>query len=259
MRAALVLVSLVLTLALPGCLGGGTSLQGPTTLGDQGRTIWQISDGLCGDGVFGSECALTQRLAVGAAPFVEIRGHGGTVLDHATLMGGTGVDITHFSTSTDDHGTLLRANVGSTTAGVGDVFVLDADGHTIDHVQMTWVAAATIVCGELRTNVTRDLTFPGLASGVTVEVVTPPMGTGGSTTLACRANDASGGALLSVDAIRWNVATGAVGTIDVHSDDLFGTTPALGATARIATTGTGHATIHAALGAATADVTVSFH
>lgn len=259
MRAALVSVALVLSLALPGCVGGGSSVQAPHTIGDQGHTDWHLYDGLCGQGLFGSECDLSARLAVGAAPLVQIRAHDATNLAGATLMGGTGITITHFSTSTDDHGTMLSANVGSDTAGVGDVFVLDAHGSTIDHVQMTWVAATTLFCGELRSSVTRDLGFPGLASGVTVEIVTPPMATGGSTTLACRATDASGNALLSVDAIRWNVADGAVGTIDVRSDDLFGTTPALGATVRVTTVGTGHATIHAALGSATGDVVVTFH
>ncbi len=246
---------------LPGCLGGGSSLTGPTTLGDQGHTVWQISDGLCGQGVFGGECDLNQHIAVGASPMVQIRQHNSaaTLLDHATLMGGaTSVTISGVSTTTDDHGTLIQAHVGSDVAGVADVIVLDASGHEIDRAHITFVAAATLLCGELRTAVTRDLNFPGLTSGP-ITVTMAAMTTSTATNLACRANDASGNALLTVNAIRWSIATGSVGTISVTSDDLFASSPAVGATARLVTAGTGSGTIHALLGTASTDIAVSFH
>lgn len=260
MRARLLALTLLLCLtALPGCLGGGSSLSGPTTIGDRGNTVWQISDGLCGNGLFGADCDLNQHLAVGAAPLVQARGHDGTDLAHATLMAGPNVTLTGFSTSTDDHGTLLQAHAGSEVAGTGDVIVLDAGGIEIDRVHLTWVNVDSLRCGELRSSVTRDLTFAGLTSGVVVDAAMTPDETSHSTTLACRADDAGGNALLTVDAIRWTLATGAVGSIEVHSDDLFGTTPAFGATARVVTTGAGSGTIHAVLGTATDDVSMTFH
>lgn len=260
MRSLLVsLALLALTLALPGCLGGGGSITGPTTTGDQGRTTWQINDGLCGGGLFGDDCDLNQHIAVGGAPLVQIRGRNGTDLTGATLTGSTGVNITGLQVSTDDHGALVQAHVAASAAGLIDVIVHDASGREIDRAHITFVTAATLRCGELRSSVTRDLNFPGLTTGVTVDVATPAGSSGGSTTLACRADDASGNALITVEAIRWTVASGAVGTIDVHSDDLLGSTPADGATARVTTVGTGHATIHAALGSIGADVAVTFH
>jgi len=90
-------------------------------------------------------------------------------------------------------------------------------------------------------------------------VTADPMTPSTTTTLACRVNDAAGNALLTVDTIRWNVAPGAIGDIAVHSDDLFGTSPAHGATADLVTIGVGSGTIHAALGTLTADIAVTFH
>jgi hypothetical protein len=258
MRSALLLVSLVLALALPGCLGGGSNLEGPTTIGDQGRTVWQISDGLCGDGLFGTECDLNRELVPGASPLVEVRGHGGNSLEGATLTVGPGLTLTGASSSTDDHGTLLRAHVGAETAGFGDLIVLDRSGHEIDRAHLTFFDPTRIVCGELATSVTRDLSFAGLVSNRTVEVTTAAGSTSTSTTLACRAEDSSGRAMLTVDAIRWTIADGAEGTISVHSDDLLGSAPAFGATARIVTVGAGHATVHATLGATAADIPVTF-
>jgi hypothetical protein len=220
--------------------------------------VWQISDGLCGQGLFGSECDLNQHIAVGASPHVQIRGHNGANLDHVTLTAGTGVTISGVSTTTDDHGTLVQAQIGSDTAGVADVIVMDASGHELDRVHLTFVTAARLTCGELRSAVTRDLTFPGLTSApVTVTMMAGTTST--STTLACRADDASGNALLTVDAIRWSIATGSVGMIEIRSDDLLGSTPAVGATSRIVTIGTGSGTVHAALGSASADLAVTFH
>jgi hypothetical protein len=259
MRSSFSLVVLVLAVALAGCLGGGGSIEGPTTIGDQGHTVWQISDGLCGDGIFGSECDLGQRIAVSASPTVQIRGRNGTSLEHATLVGGPNVTVTGSSTSTDDQGTLLSARVGSEVAGVGDVIVLDGAGAEIDRVHITFVAAASIVCGPLTTAVTRDYTFPGLVSSSTVDVTMMAGETSTSTTLACRATDASGNAMLTVNAIRWSLAAGSEGTIMVRSDDLLGSTPAVGATARVVTMGAGTGTVHVMLGTATADIAVTFH
>ncbi len=251
-------LAFVLALALPGCLGGGAALEGPRTVGDQGRTSWQIYDGLCGGGLFGSECDLGQHLATGGSPLVQVRGRNGTSLAGATLMG-VGATINGFGTSSDDHGTLLQAHVSSAVAGVADVVVLDAAGHEIDRAHLTFVSVARLTCGELRSSVTRDLTFAGLTSGVPVTITRDAMATGGTTTLACRADDASGNALLSVDAIRWGVAAGAVGSLEVRSDDLLGSVPAFGATARVVTVGEGSGTIHAMAGAVSADVAVTFH
>jgi len=258
MRAPLSLLVCSIALA-PGCLGGGGSLEGPTTLGDGGRTVWQISDGLCGGGLFGSDCDLSVHVATDAAPLVMVRGHGGTSLDHATLMGGTGVTITHFTTTSDDQGTLLEANVQSTSPGIADVIVLDASGHEVDRAHITFVTATAIVCGDV-THATHQFSFPGLTNGP-IAIVEMPADGGASvttTTLGCRVSDASGSPLLSVDAIGWTLAPGATGTVSITSDDAFGSTPAQGATARLVTSGTGSATVVASLGTISQSIPVSF-
>jgi hypothetical protein len=257
--------SCALAIALPGCFGGTGSVEGPTTLGDAHHTVWQIDDGLCGHGLFGSDCDLTQVVAIGATPRVVVRSHDGTSLARATLVGASGVAVTGFATSTDDHGvTTLSADVGLSAAGTADVIVRAMDGTEIDRAHVVFADAAALACGELSSHVVRDVGFSGLDSTATVDVVAIPMDGGmgeasGSTTLACRATDASGRAILTVRGIRWTVVAGAVGTIDVHSDDLFGSQPAFGATARVTTVGTGHATIHAEIGVASDDVDVTFH
>lgn len=253
------LAALVLVLTVSGCFGsGGNAISGPTTTGDQNHTTWQISDGLCGDGLFGSECDLNQHIATSASPVVQVRGRNGASIVGATITGAAGVSVTGFSSTTDDNGILLSAHVGMDAAGVADVIVLDGSGHEIDRAHITFVAPAAMVCGELRTSMTRDLNFPGLTGGP-ISVTMDAAATSSSTNVACRVNDASGNALLSVNSVRWSIATGSEGMIRVTSDDLLGSTPAVGATARLVTMGTGSGTLHAMVGTVSTDVAVTFH
>jgi hypothetical protein len=257
------LLSLALTLT-PGCLGGSNAIGGPTTTGDAGRTVWQISDGLCGAGLFGNDCDLNTRVVIGAAPLVIVRGRNGTSLVGATLVagmggGGTGVTITHFTTSSSDQGTELQANVQSVVAGSADVIVLDAGGHEIDRAHLTFATPSTLVCGNV-TGRPRDLTFTGLANGpvAITEMLSDGGGSTTTTILGCRVSDASGAALLSVDAIQWSIGSGATGTVTITSDDVLGTTPAHGATARLVTSGNGAATVIASIGTINQSTSVTF-
>ncbi|MFO0685823.1 MAG: hypothetical protein U0234_27440 [Sandaracinus sp.] len=259
MRSILRSLPFVLALGLlPGCFGGGSSLAPPRTIGDQAHTTWFISDGLCGDGLFGDECDLGTRLATGAAPTVEIRPRGLVSLVGATLQGDAGLDVTGISESTDDGGTYLRASIGSGTAGTYAVRVIAADGSEIDRAHFTIVAPAAMRCGRLSNATTRDLAFAGLVAESTIDIVSSPGETVTSTTLACRVDDASGNPLLTTRAVIWSMNAGSVGTISVVSDDLFGSTPAAGGTAKVRTSGTGSGTVHAAIGTVSADIAITF-
>ena len=166
-----------------------------------------------------------------------------------------GVTLSAVGSTHDDSGTTLTATVGFGGAGTADVIVLDATGHEIDRAHVRFVAPATLACGQLGAAVSRTLEFPGLVTSGTVSLASASS----PGILACRAEDAGGAPLLTVDAIHWEVQAGSHGTISVTSDDAFETTPALGATARVVTSGMGDATIQATLGTLTTDIAVTFH
>ncbi len=259
MRSTLRSLGLFFALGLvPGCFGNGPLYAPPRTIGDQGRTTWVIYDGLCGDGTFGSECDLGTRLSTGAAPLVQIRSRGGAVLEGATLEAAAGVDITNVHTSSNDDGLILEANIGTASAGDVEVRVLAPGGEEIDRAHLIFVAPAAIRCGRLSTATNRDRAFAGLVAESTIEVVAVAGETTTSTTLACRVDDASGNALLTVRAVQWSIAAGAVGTISMVSDDLIGLPPAAGGTARLRTMGSGSGTVHATVGTVSSDIAITF-
>ena len=81
---------------------------------------------------------------------------------------------------------------------------------------------------------------------------------GGSTTLACRATDAAGNPLLTVDAITWTVVPGGSADVSIQDDELFSWLgPVNGGTVRATASGSGTATVHAALGAISGDVVLN--
>jgi hypothetical protein len=244
--------ALVLALVVPGCFGG-SSITGPSTNGDTGRTSWRIDDGLCDGGLLGGECDLEQHLALGATPTIAVTARNGTDLSRAHLVGGANVAVENASSSTDDHGVVtMTATVRGIAAGVGDIVVADIFGHEIDRAHVTFVTAIALTCGLLGSTVTRDLTFHALSS----EPVT--MVSGGTTTLACRATDAAGNPLLTVDAITWTVVPGGTADVSVRNDELFSWLgPVNGGTARVDASGSGTATVRATLGAISGDVVLN--
>ena len=250
MRA--VVFALVLALVVPGCFGG-SSITGPSTNGDAGRTSWRIDDGLCDGGLLGGECDLGQHLAVGATPTIAVTARNGTDLSRAHLAGGANVVIENGSFSTDDHGVVtMTATVRGMAAGVGDIVVADAFGNEIDRAHVTFVTATALTCGLLGSTVTRDLGFHALSS----EPVT--MVSGGSTTLACRATDEAGNPLLTVDAITWTVVPGSSADVSIQDDELLSWLgPVNGGTVRATASGSGTATVHATLGAISGDVVLN--
>lgn len=239
---------------VPGCFGG-VAQPPPGTTGDLGHSRWIIDDGLCGDGFLGNQCDLGTRLATGAAPLVRIESRGVSFAG-ATLEADAGVDLSNVQPSSGD-GT-IEALIGSANAGTFEVRIVAADGTVIDRAHFVFVAPAAIRCGRLSSAAMRDLAFAGLVPESSFEVVAAQGETTTSTSLACRVDDASGNPLLTARAVLWTIAPGSTGTISVVSDDLLGSTPAAGGTAKLRTTGIGSGTVHAAIGTLSTDIAVTF-
>lgn len=236
---ALVFLLLSLTSSIAaGCVG---------TSGDRRQTSWVIQDGLCGDGLFGNVCGLDTPIAVGAVARLQVSGP----IDRVHVTGSDGAMITIGSNTSDG----LQLQVGSAHAGTVDLMLSDDAGHEIDRVHMTFADATTLTCGEVGTSVVRDLAFDGLEPAPVV-IDADPHGQV-STQLGCRATDAQGHPLLTVDAVRWVVQDGATGEIALSGGNLLDGGATHGATVQLLTTGAASATIRASLGTLTADVPVT--
>lgn len=253
---SLPLVLLVLA-TVPGCFGPVFAPRPSSTTGDRGRTEWHIADGLCsGGGLFGGACDLSTPIAVGATALVAVHGSDGGPLAEGTHFTAESANVSLTTGSGND----TYLHVAATRAGTLDLLVLDRDEQEIDRVHLTFTTASELECGRLDTSVPRDYELDGIVTGPASIVETLSGGTTptADTAFACRALDASGHALLTVDAITWSIAPGATGSITVQNDHAILGGAAVGATVRVVTSGTGSGTVHAQLGDAGADVAVTF-
>jgi hypothetical protein len=235
-------VFLLLTaLPLGGCFGG--NLFGGTTEGADGRSDWSISDGLCFEGLLGGACDLAQTIAVGASPMVQISTRNQAAISGARLVASGGAAIAPLAPTLENHDMTLIAHVTAMQAEPAQLIVQDAAGHEFDRVDLKIAHVASLACGLVRPHDRRRLDFPDLQPMVPIALTA----SAARNLLGCRAVDAKGDALLTVEAIQWDVETPTDGSVTIVSDDLAGTTPATGGTAVVHAVGSGSAVVRATL------------
>jgi hypothetical protein len=190
-------------LLLTGC-GFDLDLDGDESPGEEGRSTWQIDDGLCPG--FGG-CDLEVPLAAGAHTTLDI-----TVPDRnpaAIELSTEGPIRVDEVVERDVENERLRVDVSATGAGEGVVHLLEGD-EELDRARVQIAESASMTCGvaPLDAAVLYDLEGLDLeASGVTLSLPTDGS-SADERDLACRLEDADGTPLLSVRLVEWEVIEG---------------------------------------------------
>ena len=201
MRTMRYLVLLVCSLAGLGCSFG---LDGDETRGEEGRSVWQIRDGLCPG--FGG-CALEVPLAAGASTEIEVtvpeRDLGRlTVTADGPVAIGAPRDL-------DEERERFEVDVDATGDGDATLRLLD-DGEEIDRVTMRVREPTAMRCGVVPADTAVGYELENLDEEARALTLPPPPADGSTPTreLACRLEADDGEALLSVRLVRWSVVDG---------------------------------------------------
>jgi hypothetical protein len=242
-----------LALGLTGC--GFEPFGAQSNRGANGLTEWSIFDGLCTGGVF-STCPLDQKIAVGAAPALELSARDPAMLSGARLVASGAITIDPRSVRLSTASNNLSAILNARSAGTARVVLQDSAGGEIDHADFQVAAPVALECGRVRRQDRRELDFPDLSHQATITLTA----SSGDDVLGCRASDASGSALLTVEAIHWDVETPTAGSVQLASDELFPNpnAPATGGTVQAHGSPGAAAVVRASLDGISEPISLSF-
>lgn len=221
----LIILSTMTAILASGCF----SLDGDETRGEEGRSTWQIEDGLCPG--LGGGCNLDTVLATGASVVLDVRIPG---RDPSTLtITATGPVTVDGIRSTDIELEQLRVEVTATGPGDATISIEDASGEAIDRVVLSIADPVEMECGVVPEDASLGYRMENLLedqSEVTLRAPTADMA-GTQRNLACRLTDADSEPLLSVRVVSWSVVEG---TDIVRVDaDPFETDPSFSRGARV--------------------------
>lgn len=198
-------ISLAIALALvPGCSFDFEIDDGDETPGEEGRSAWSLSDGLCPG--FGY-CSFDVPLAVGATAGVRIEVPG-RVVDRLTVTVDGPATIGNVSAVNANE--LITLDVTATGEGEVVLHLIDVRGEELDRARFRTLEPSRIECGILP-----DGQGPTIGGGAIIDeheatlfVPRTAADDDDQIQLACVVIDASGEALLSVRLVRWNVREG---------------------------------------------------
>jgi len=216
--------------------------EGGWTQGELGRTRWHFNDGLCPND---RRCDLGVPLALGASIVLQIRGAEDVTLAPTVTGALTLIEATQFEESGNWHVT-----VSASSAGAGAI-VFSEGAAVFDRASIVVRRATRLDCGVWTSSNAVRWDMEELEASTELDVPFVEEGAR-EPQLVCRAAD-SGGPLLSVDAITWEIIEGAdVLTLREYG---FGGPPVSGARIHYVTPGPGTARVRATLGDVTQDLT----
>ena len=199
----LIILSTMTAVFATGCF----SLDGDETRGEEGRSTWQIEDGLC-PGI-GGGCNLDAVLATGATVVLDVRVPG---RDPSTLsITATGPVTVDGLRSTDVELEQIRVEVTATGPGDATISIEDASGEEIDRAVLSIADPVEMECGVVPEGASLGYRMENLLADQYEVTLSAPTAdeVGTERDLACRLTDADGEPLLSVAVISWSVVEGA--------------------------------------------------
>ncbi len=205
MRTALPLAPSILSgLLASGCFFSPVDA-GDSTDGEEGRSRWHISDGLC-PGLVGA-CALDVPVATGATVRLEVELPDRLVDEHTPAI--VAGDASIGPVTRDPARETIAFDVTARTAGEIAIAIVEDGGETTDLARLEARDPVGLECGRLEEGVevgyamesllpdSRELTISRRDEDLTVE-------------LGCLVTDAGGEVLLGVDVVSWRAADAAL-------------------------------------------------
>lgn len=198
----LIILSTMTAILAAGCF----SLDGDESRGEEGRSTWQIEDGLCPG--LGGGCNLETVLATGVTVILDIH-----IPDEDPSMlsiVATGPATVVGLRSTDIELEQIRVEVMATGPGDATLSIVDASGAEIDRAGIRIADPVEMECGVVPEDDGVGYRMENLLEDQSELTLTAPTEDEAGTRrdLACRLSDADGEPLLSVDLVSWSVVEG---------------------------------------------------
>lgn len=196
--------SLTLSCLMALASGCAFELDRNATRGDEGRTEWNLDDGLCRN-LWG--CDLSAPLVAGATSELSIYLEDGDVRGYDVRLEGPATVAGPLDATME----VLRVPVRADGPGEVTAVLLDRDDEEVDRARFTIVEAAAMRCARLESERSVHYSMDTLTEDTAVALVVPAPEDEPPPTqqLGCLVTDAGDRPALSADAIEWEVVEGA--------------------------------------------------